>query len=91
MPPPRRKSPIPLRVVTGPMLRALLLGALAVAASLWAVVRYYTHPRQPMLVPRAESTASDGGRADGGDDLVWMDIDAALLTLPAEDPDGARP
>jgi hypothetical protein len=29
----------------------LLLGTLAVAASVWALARYYTHVSPPMIVP----------------------------------------
>jgi len=34
-----------------PVLRTFVLAAVAVVASTYALVRYYTHPRPPMLVP----------------------------------------
>jgi len=39
-----------------PPWRLFVLAILSVALSVWAVVRYYTHPRPPMLVPAPEST-----------------------------------
>jgi hypothetical protein len=40
-----------IRLPPGPVLRMFFLGAAAVAACVWALVRYYTHVLPPMVVP----------------------------------------
>lgn len=42
--------------------RVVLLAGVAVAASVWALVRFYTHVRPPMLVP-VTITSADAGAA----------------------------
>ena len=46
----------------GALLRAFALAAFAVAGATWALVRYYTHPRPPMVVavPALDADAPDG-------------------------------
>jgi len=43
-----------------PVLRTFMLAAVAVVASTYALVRYYTHPRPPMVITvPAPSSSSD--------------------------------
>jgi hypothetical protein len=44
------KKPVPVRF-PGRLIRAFLLAALAVVATGWALFRYYTRVKQPMVVP----------------------------------------
>jgi hypothetical protein len=56
----KRKKPRPLSTIglaglrgrpPAPIVRGFVLGLVAVAASVWALVRYYTHPHLPEVVP----------------------------------------
>jgi hypothetical protein len=38
--------------------RVLMLASVAVVGSIWALVRFYTHPHAPMLVPVARDAAT---------------------------------
>jgi hypothetical protein len=52
------------RRIPFPIIRAFLLAVIAVVAASYAVVRHYTHPMQPMVVPvprAAATTAADAG------------------------------
>jgi hypothetical protein len=55
--------PLPLRMV--------LLGAVAVVGSAYALVHHYSHPARPMYVPVLP---------DSGD--TWVDRDAGLVPAP---------
>jgi hypothetical protein len=55
-----RPQPRPRTRVSGApglLLRALLLGAIAIAGAAWALVRHYTHPLPPLRVPLTPSSA----------------------------------
>lgn len=47
-PPPKPEQP---RIPTALLFRMFVLGSVAVVAAVWALYRYYTVPRRPMLVP----------------------------------------
>ncbi|WP_394833897.1 hypothetical protein LVJ94_46075 [Pendulispora rubella] len=52
------------RAVPFALIRVFLLSVVAVLGSGYALVRYYTHPRPPMVVPApapAQADPSDGG------------------------------
>jgi hypothetical protein len=55
----------------GPFLRVVLLAFVSIGGALWALVRYYTHPHQPMvvMVPRPAPT---------------FDADAGEIEVPPE-------
>jgi hypothetical protein len=55
----------------GPFLRVVALAFFSIGGALWALVRYYTHPRQPMVVvvPRPAPT---------------FDADAGEIEVPPE-------
>ena len=49
----KKRHPAPperVRLVSAWLLRVLVLGVCAIVAAAYAVVRYYTHPREPMWV-----------------------------------------
>jgi hypothetical protein len=57
---PVRPQPRPRSRVSGApglLLRALLLGTIAIAGAAWALVRHYTHPLPPLRVPLTPSSA----------------------------------
>ena len=58
------------------LIRVVALACVAVVGSGWALVRYYTHPRQPMQVPIP--VAPDAGPRGGGEE--WGD--AAVIPAP---------
>jgi hypothetical protein len=47
------------RRVPIPVFRFFLLASVAVSASAYALVRYYTHPHAPMLVPAVTADAGE--------------------------------
>ena len=48
------------------LVRVFLLACVAVVGSLWALVRFYTHPHAPMRVP----VAADAGAWDAGPGMI---------------------
>jgi hypothetical protein len=68
--PPRPRATEPT-AAGGFILRVGLLAVVAVIGSGWALVRFYSHPHQPMLVP----VPPDAGAA-----AVWGD--AAVIPAP---------
>jgi hypothetical protein len=54
-------------VAGGFFVRVALLASVAVIGSGWALVRFYTHPHQPMVVP---VPADAGAAAEWGDAAV---------------------
>jgi hypothetical protein len=56
---PKKKPPGPparVTVLSFAILRMILLAACAIAGAVYAVVRYYTHPPAPMMVPAPSAT-----------------------------------
>jgi hypothetical protein len=49
----------------------VLLASVAIGGSVWALVRYYTHPRMPMTVSVTSSTAAAW---DAGAGTVEIDL-----------------
>ena len=47
--------------------KMFLLASVSVVASGWALVRYYTHPHLPMVVPLKVSEAADAGSSDAAE------------------------
>ena len=43
------------------VIKVFLLASVSVIASVWALVRFYTHPRVPMIVPVPAVVAVDAG------------------------------
>jgi hypothetical protein len=43
------------------LLRVVLLASVAVVGSVWALVRFYTHPHQPMMVATPQAAPWDAG------------------------------
>jgi hypothetical protein len=43
------------------LVRVFMLASVAVVASVWALVRFYTHVRPPMLVPATAQETWDAG------------------------------
>jgi len=55
------------RLPPAPLVRAFLLGALGIVACVWALVRHFTHPRLPMLVPVPTAAPSDSSEVPAPD------------------------
>ena len=51
----------------GALLRAFVLAAFAVGGAAWALVRYYTHPRPPMVVQVPLSAADASAPSPSGE------------------------
>lgn len=62
-----------LRIPPGAVIKMFLLASISVVASVWALVRFYTHPRLPMMVPAVAVEREAGAlgvetwRADAGE------------------------
>jgi hypothetical protein len=69
-----------LRLPPGAVIKMFLLASVSVIASVWAIVRFYTHPRLPMVVP-ATAVARDAGAGAGAGGEVWRG-DAAEIPAP---------
>ena len=52
-----RRRPANLAVLSGFLVRVLLLATMAIGGSVWALVRFYTHVRPPMRVPVPAATS----------------------------------
>ena len=55
----------------GPFLRVVALAFFSVGGAVWALVRYYTHPREPMMVVVAKPAPT-------------FDADAGEMEVPPE-------
>jgi len=75
---PPRPHPTEKTVGSAFFLRVVVLASVAVIGSGWALVRFYTHPHAPMLVPAP--TPSDAGTAARTRDGDWGD--AAVIPAP---------
>jgi hypothetical protein len=56
---PKKKPPGPptrVSVLTFSVARMLVIAACGIAGAAYAIVRYYTHPPAPMLVPAPSAT-----------------------------------
>lgn len=52
-----RRAPRAIRVPVLVILRIFLLASFSIIGCIWALWRYYTHPRPPMFVPAAAASA----------------------------------
>ena len=66
---PPRPHPTEKTVGSGFFLRVVVLASVAVIGSGWALVRFYTHPHPPMLVP-APPDAGPSAHNEWGDAAV---------------------
>lgn len=41
----------PLRIPPLAVVKMFLLASISIAACVWALIRFYTHPREPMTIP----------------------------------------
>jgi hypothetical protein len=55
-------------VKIGFLVRVFLLASVAVVASVAALIRFYTHPRPPMMVPAPPDVAASAGERDWASD-----------------------
>lgn len=58
---PKPKAPHAVRVPPSALIKVFLLASVSVIASVWALVRFYTHPHVPMVVPVPTVVAVDAG------------------------------
>jgi hypothetical protein len=56
------------------LLRVVLLASVAIVGSVWALVRFYTHPKLPMTIPAA-AAAAQTAPWDAGAGLVEVEVD----------------
>lgn len=64
----RPQAPERVRLMTPWFFRVLVLGACAVGAAIYALVRFYTQPRAPMWVPIPSATEIPAPELVSGDD-----------------------
>jgi len=62
-----------LRLPPGAVIKMFLLASISVVASVWALVRFYTHPHLPMVVPASNEVTTGSAR------------DASATEIPAPD------
>jgi hypothetical protein len=47
------------------VVKMFLLASVSVIAAVWALVRFYSHPHVPMVVPASPAVAADAGASPG--------------------------
>jgi hypothetical protein len=62
--------PKPANLRFGFLVRIFVLAGVAIVGSLWALVRFYTYVRPPMLVPVPRTPAAETVEGDGGTRLI---------------------